>query len=68
MPPPQVFCTEPLPSDSPLWRSPNLLLSPHNAGYTETFLHESVAFFITNLNRYLEGVPLYNLVDKDSGY
>jgi phosphoglycerate dehydrogenase-like enzyme len=63
-----VFETEPLPADSPLWSMPNVLVSPHMsanfAGWRETL----VELFVENLERYLTGRPLKNVVDKERGY
>lgn len=58
-----VFATEPLPTDSPLWELPNVLLSPHTAALS---LHENeriVELFIENLGRYLRGEELLSRVD-----
>lgn len=63
-----VFVTEPLPQDSPLWKLENVLLSPHSADHTATWQHESVAFFIENFNRFAKGEPLQNIVNKEAGY
>ena len=59
---------EPLPSDSPFWGLPNVLLSPHNMDMTSTFLDESVRFFSENCGRFVKGGALRNLVDKKAGY
>jgi phosphoglycerate dehydrogenase-like enzyme len=63
-----VFEEEPLPSDSPLWSMPNVIVSPHMsadfAGWRETL----VELFVENLQRYLTGRPLKNVVDKERGY
>ena len=64
-----VFATEPLPLDSKLWTLNNVLLSPHNMDMTETFMHESVDFFVDeNLPRFLREEPLLNTVNKAAGY
>ncbi len=58
-----VFATEPLPDDSPLWELPNVLITPHTAALS---LHENeriVALFLKNLRRYLGGEELLNRVD-----
>jgi phosphoglycerate dehydrogenase-like enzyme len=63
-----VFEQEPLPEDSPLWDMPNVIVSPHMsadfAGWRETL----VELFVENLQRYLTGRPLKNVVDKELGY
>ena len=63
-----VFETEPLPKDSPLWRLENVLLSPHSADHTATWQQDSVEFFLENFARYRKGEPLLNVVDKQAGY
>jgi phosphoglycerate dehydrogenase-like enzyme len=63
-----VFEEEPLPQDSPLWEMPNVVVSPHAsanfAGWRETL----VELFVENLQRYVSGRPLRNVVDKARGY
>ena len=63
-----VFEQEPLPSDSPLWHTPNLVISPHISGASAHFGARSAAVFAENLRRYLQGEPLLNRVDKQRGY
>ena len=63
-----VFDVEPLPTDSPLWRMPNVLISPHRAGDHEDWPRDVVALFVDNLRRYLAGEPLRNVVDLELGY
>jgi phosphoglycerate dehydrogenase-like enzyme len=63
-----VFEVEPLPEASPLWRMPNVLVSPHRAGDHEDWSRAVVDLFADNLRRYLAGEPLRNVVDVDLGY
>jgi len=63
-----VFTTEPLPSDHPFWRMPNVLLSPHTADRIEGFLDPALECFLENVNRFRTGRPLFNIVDKHAGY
>jgi phosphoglycerate dehydrogenase-like enzyme len=63
-----VFEVEPLPPDSPLWRMPNVLVSPHRAGDHERWAEEVVALFVDNLKRFVAGEPLRNVVDIELGY
>jgi phosphoglycerate dehydrogenase-like enzyme len=63
-----VFEEEPLPPSSPLWALDNLLLSPHVAGFTPRYDERAAALFARNLERYLSGEELINLVDKSLGY
>ncbi|HEX6939990.1 MAG TPA: D-2-hydroxyacid dehydrogenase [Longimicrobiales bacterium] len=63
-----VFATEPLPETSPLWRLPNVLITPHVSAYTHRFWERECALLEANLARYLAGQPLLNVVDKRAGY
>jgi len=63
-----VFESEPLPSDSPLWKLPNLILSPHLAGATADYREKAAQVFVENLKRYLARKDLLNLVDRTRGY
>ncbi len=63
-----VFEQEPLPADSPLWKLENALISPHVAGFTPHYDKRAAELFAQNLQRYLAGEPLLNLVDKTKGY
>jgi phosphoglycerate dehydrogenase-like enzyme len=63
-----VFAEEPLPAGSPLWRMPNVLVSPHRAGDHEGWAGDVVALFVDNLRRFVAGEPLRNVVDVDLGY
>ncbi|GAA5232294.1 D-2-hydroxyacid dehydrogenase [Verticiella sediminum] len=53
-----VFATEPLPPDSPLWDAPNLLVSAHSAGASRGFGPRTAARFIDNLHRWSRGQAL----------
>ena len=63
---------EPLPPEHPLWNQPRLILTPHASGNTfslESPLYRKVwAFLMENLGRYLDGQPLRNIVDFETGY
>jgi phosphoglycerate dehydrogenase-like enzyme len=63
-----VFTTEPLPPEHPLWAHPRVLVSPHVSPVTEHFWEREAALILENLGRYLAGSPLVNVVDKDAGY
>jgi phosphoglycerate dehydrogenase-like enzyme len=65
-----VFEQEPLPTTSPLWGMPNVLISPHCTDQTQEpdWLDLSMQLFIDNLERYRAGTPLVNIVDKHAGY
>ena len=65
-----VFQTEPLPADNRLWKTKNLLITPHVAGnmtlaYTKD---KNVQMFIEDLKNFTEGKPLHYLVDRKLGY
>jgi phosphoglycerate dehydrogenase-like enzyme len=57
-----VFATEPLPVDSPLWDLPNTLISPHSAGYSSGLHGRTLQVFAENLRRFLAGDELRNEV------
>ena len=63
-----VFEREPLAPDSPLWRMENVILTPHVAGFGHGFWDAMVDLFATNLDRWIKGEPLENVVDKRRGY
>ncbi|MBN1993784.1 MAG: D-2-hydroxyacid dehydrogenase [Anaerolineae bacterium] len=63
-----VFQTEPLPVDSPLWALDNLIITGHYAGATPYYTERAWAIFVDNLQRYQAGKPLRNVVDKKLGY
>lgn len=63
-----VYETEPLPPEHPLWRLDNVLLSPHCADNTPHWRENALEFFLRNLERFERGEPLLNLVDKAAGY
>lgn len=61
-----VFVTEPLPPDSPLWDLPNVYVSPHMSG--SGFEERLAVQFLDNLRRWKTGRPLLNVVDKRLGF
>jgi glyoxylate/hydroxypyruvate reductase len=63
-----VFATEPLPQDSPLWRMSNVLVSPHTAALSVRENERIVDLFAENLRRYLHGEGLLNRVDPTLFY
>jgi phosphoglycerate dehydrogenase-like enzyme len=63
-----VFRDEPLPSDSPLWRLPNVLITPHVSATTPRFWTRQVELIRDNVARYLAGRTLRNVVNKQLGY
>ncbi len=55
-----VYPEEPLPADSPLWKLPNVILTPHISGNTPFYDERAISMFIENLRRYLAGEDLLN--------
>ena len=55
-----VFATEPLETESTLWRMPNVMISPHTAGHFSGHAEKVAQLFMHNLNNYLTGQPLLN--------
>jgi glyoxylate/hydroxypyruvate reductase len=63
-----VFDTEPLPPDDPLWRLDNVIVSPHSASTVATENATLTDLFIDNLGRFADGRPLRNRYDPARGY
>jgi phosphoglycerate dehydrogenase-like enzyme len=64
-----VVDPEPLPSDSPLWTTPNLVITPHCAvDDREHYVARCLDLFFDNLRRYVAGRPLRNRVEPVRGY
>ena len=59
-----VFEQEPLPADHPLWDAPNVLLTPHTAGYGPFLDDRRLEIIVDNARRFVAGSPLRNIVDK----
>ncbi|HEY2733013.1 MAG TPA: D-2-hydroxyacid dehydrogenase [Polyangiales bacterium] len=59
---------EPLPAEHPLWQIEDAIITPHYAGGRADYAAQVSAIFVTNLERYLDGQPLINVVDKSAGY
>jgi phosphoglycerate dehydrogenase-like enzyme len=63
-----VFVEEPLPPDSPFWTLPNVLITPHTSGFRPDHWDAATGLFAENLERFDQGQPLVNVVDKQAGY
>ena len=63
-----VFEKEPLSADSPLWDMPNVIITPHSAGGYKKLNLRSVEFFCRQLQHYIKGESLENLIGKERGY
>ena len=63
-----VFRDEPLGPAHDLWTVPNLLITPHYAGFRSDHWQAAIDLFADNLRRFDKGEPLINVVDKGAGY
>jgi phosphoglycerate dehydrogenase-like enzyme len=63
-----AFTREPLPEDHPLWRLPNVLMTPHVAPFGGDYWRAAIDLFLDNVARFRRGEPLLNVVDKARGY
>jgi phosphoglycerate dehydrogenase-like enzyme len=63
-----VFAEEPLPQSSPLWDTPNLLVTPHLAGISSDYMARLGEIFFENVRRLERGQPLLNPIDRRQGY
>ena len=59
-----VFTTEPLPADDPLWDLPNVIITPHNSGTTDGTSHRAASIFLRNLAHFVAGERLENEVAR----
>jgi phosphoglycerate dehydrogenase-like enzyme len=63
-----VFDTEPLPAGHPFYHLDNVLLSPHCADHTHDWTEQAMRFFLAQFDRFQQGKPLENIVNKKQGY
>jgi phosphoglycerate dehydrogenase-like enzyme len=64
-----VFETEPLPPEHPLYDLDNVILTPHNAGGTARYNQRALDIFLANLRQYMAGeAPSINVIDYDRQY
>lgn len=59
---------EPLPPGHPLWKFPNTIITPHIAGRSDKDQARMVGTIKENIQRFADGKPLINIVDKQKGY
>jgi phosphoglycerate dehydrogenase-like enzyme len=63
-----VFEVEPLPDDHPLWRMPNVIITPHVAAASRRIAERHLAVLLENIQRFRRNEPLLNVVDKARWY
>src|SRR3989337_2180032 len=63
-----TFREEPLPSSSPFYDLPNVIVTPHTSWSSARVLDRSIALFCDNLRRFAAGEPLRNVVDAAAGH
>lgn len=63
-----VTPVEPLPSDHPLWKMDNVVITPHTAGASPERDRRTTELFCLNLRRFLSDQPLLAVIDKEKGY
>jgi D-2-hydroxyacid dehydrogenase (NADP+) len=63
-----VTGTEPLPPDSPLWKAPNLFITPHTSAISDRLWIRETALLMDLLERWFDGRELFNQVDFAKGY
>jgi phosphoglycerate dehydrogenase-like enzyme len=59
-----VFETEPLRADHPLWKMDNVIITPHVAGYSPRIAERHLAVLLENIGHFERGEPLKNVVSK----
>jgi phosphoglycerate dehydrogenase-like enzyme len=63
-----VTSVEPLPADSPLWKAPNLFITPHTSAVSDRLWQRETLLLIDLLERWFDGRELFNQVDFSRGY
>jgi phosphoglycerate dehydrogenase-like enzyme len=63
-----VFETEPLPPEHPLWQMENVILTPHVAGFAPCIAARHLGVLLENIRRFMRGEPLENVVNKAAWY
>jgi phosphoglycerate dehydrogenase-like enzyme len=63
-----VFDQEPLPPESPLWHTPNLVITPHISCDDPRYIDQLLDTWFANLERLTAGKRLKNMVDRRLGY
>ncbi len=63
-----VTQTEPLPAESPLWKAPHLMITPHTSAVSDRLWDRQTDLFAELLERWFDGRELFNRVDLTRGY
>ncbi|MFN3743226.1 MAG: D-2-hydroxyacid dehydrogenase [Hyphomicrobiaceae bacterium] len=63
-----VFRTEPLPPEHPFWKTPGIWVLPHIGGFHPDRDRWVAELLSDNIRRYLDGLPLREVVDRTRGY
>lgn len=63
-----VVDPEPLPSDHPLWQTPNVTITAHNSGDVKGWREDLVRLFVANFEYWNTNGEVFNVVDKALGY
>ena len=63
-----VTTPEPLPSDSALWKAPNLFITPHTSGVSDRLWQRETELLLRLLDEWFAGKELSNRVDLSRGY
>ncbi len=64
-----VFTPEPIDSNSKLWHTPNLVITPHvSSDDNGNYVKMTLDLFVKNLKLFIENKELTNQVDKNLGY
>lgn len=63
-----VFEHEPLPENSPLWGMPNVIITPHVAALSPSYLDRAIKLFADNLSKFQQDKEMLNVIDKNRGY
>ncbi len=63
-----VFEQEPLPETSLLWDMPNVIITPHLAALSPSYMDRAIKLFADNLSRFIQLKEMLNVIDKNKGY
>lgn len=63
-----VTSIEPLPPESPLWKAPNLFITPHTSAVSDRLWQRETALLMDLLERWFDGREMFNQIDFARGY